>query len=40
LIPLCIGAFWLGLYPAPALDMIGTALAGLNNAQQLLIPTP
>jgi NADH-quinone oxidoreductase subunit M len=40
LIPLCIGAFWLGLYPAPALDMIGTALAGLNNAQQLLTPTP
>jgi NADH-quinone oxidoreductase subunit M len=40
LIPLCLGVFWLGLYPVPALDMIGTALAGMTSAQDLLIPTP
>ena len=30
LIPLCLGVFWLGLHPGPALKIIGTALAGLN----------
>jgi NADH-quinone oxidoreductase subunit M len=30
LIPLSLGVFWLGLHPGPVLEIIGTALAGLN----------
>jgi NADH-quinone oxidoreductase subunit M len=40
LIPLCLGVFWLGLHPAPALEIMGTALAGLNTARDLLVLTP
>jgi NADH-quinone oxidoreductase subunit M len=29
LVPLCLGVLWLGLHPGPALEIIGTALAGL-----------
>jgi NADH-quinone oxidoreductase subunit M len=40
LIPLCIGALWLGLHPGPALEIIGTALAGLNTGKGLLTLAP
>lgn len=30
LIPLCLAVLWLGLHPGPALETIGTALAGLE----------
>ena len=30
LIPLCLGVFWLGLHPGPALELFETALTGLN----------
>jgi NADH-quinone oxidoreductase subunit M len=40
LIPLCIGALWLGLHPGPALEIIGTALAGLNSGKGLLTLAP
>jgi NADH:ubiquinone oxidoreductase subunit 4 (subunit M) len=40
LIPLCLGVFWLGLHPAPALKIIGTALAGLNTGMGPLALTP
>lgn len=40
LIPLCLGVFWLGLHPGPALEIIGTALAGLNTAKGLLTLAP
>jgi len=40
LIPLCLGVFWLGLHPGPALEIIGTALAGLDKGKGLLTLTP
>jgi NADH-quinone oxidoreductase subunit M len=40
LIPLCLGVFWLGLHPGPALEIIGTALAGLNTSKGLLTLAP
>lgn len=40
LIPLCIGALWLGLHPSPALEIIGTALAGLNTGKGILTLAP
>ena len=40
LIPLCLGVFWLGLHPGPALEIIGTALAGLNTATGPLALAP
>ncbi len=40
LIPLCLGALWLGLHPGPALEIIGTALAGLNTGKGLLTLAP
>jgi NADH-quinone oxidoreductase subunit M len=40
LIPLCLGVFWLGLHPGPTLNIIGTALAGLDVTPELLAHTP
>jgi NADH-quinone oxidoreductase subunit M len=40
LIPLCLGVFWLGLHPGPALEIIGTALAGLDTATGPLALAP
>ena len=40
LIPLCLGVLWLGLHPGPALENIGTALAGLSTANDILIIVP
>ncbi len=40
LIPLCLGVLWLGLHPGPALETIGTALAGLNTGKGPLTLAP
>ena len=40
LIPLGLGAIWLGLHPAPALELFGTALAGLNTSTVSTILVP
>ena len=40
LIPLCLGALWLGLHPGSVLEIIGTALAGLNTVKGPLTLAP
>lgn len=40
LIPLCLGALWLGLHPAPALKIFETALTGLDTGNALLTLAP